>query len=70
MTTPNSIFAEARRDAERALAIPDPGGLILDLQVYNLLATIYTRLGEEELARKFTRLSESTRVPLRTRDRK
>lgn len=63
-------WTEARRDAERALAIPDPSGLILDLQVYNLLAAIYTRLGEEELAHKYTQLSERTRVPLRTQERK
>lgn len=59
--------SEARRDAERALALPDPGGVILDLQVYYLLATIYTRLGEKELAQKYVRLSQSTKVPAKAR---
>jgi tetratricopeptide (TPR) repeat protein len=63
-------LAGARKDAERALEIPDPGGFILDLQVYSLLAQIYTRLGDQELAKKYTELSESTRVPLKSDDRK
>jgi Flp pilus assembly protein TadD len=63
-------FQEARQDAERALSIPDPNGFILDLQVYSLLATIYTRLGDEEQARKYIHLSQTTSVPLRSRERK
>lgn len=59
--------SEARRDAEKALALPDPGDVILDLQVYYLLATIYTRLGEKELAQKYVRLSQSTKVPAKAR---
>jgi Flp pilus assembly protein TadD len=63
-------FPAARRDAERALSVPDPNGFILDLQVYSLLAQICTRLGDEECARKYIELSESTRVPLRSKERK
>jgi tetratricopeptide (TPR) repeat protein len=55
-------FAGARADAERALAIRNPGSLVLDLQVYYLLATIYARLGEHELAQKFAELSRTTGV--------
>lgn len=61
---------EARADAEHALALPDPGGFILDLQVYNLLVQIYTRLGDENLARKYARLSEASTIPLRARERR
>lgn len=61
---------DAQQDAERAQALADPGGFVLDLQVYSLLATIYTRLGEDELAQKYIDLSERTSVPLRSRERK
>jgi tetratricopeptide (TPR) repeat protein len=61
---------QARTDAEAALTLPDPGGFILDLQVYNLLVSVYSRLGEGELARRYTRLAEQATVPLRSRDRK
>ena len=61
---------EARVDAEAALATRDPGGFILDLQVYNLLVNVYTRLGETELARQYAQLAERTSVPLRSRERK
>lgn len=61
-------YAAARRDAERALSLPDPGGLVLDLQVYYLLATVYARLGETELARKYAELSRTT--PLSEPDRR
>lgn len=61
---------EARADAERAVALPDPGGFILDLQVYNLLVQIYSRLGDQDAARKYARLSETASVPIRTRERK
>src|SRR5450759_5199502 len=43
---------DARRDAEAALSLPDPNGFILDLQLYNLLATICTRLEDTESAQK------------------
>ncbi len=61
---------DARADAERALALPDPGGYILDLQVYNLLVQVYTRLGEREAAQKYVRLSESASIPIKARERK
>lgn len=61
---------DARRDAERALSLPDPGGFILDLQVYSLLASIYTRLGQKELAQKYIDLAQQASVPMRSRDRK
>jgi len=61
---------DARRDAERAGKLADPGGFILDLQIYSLLATIYTRLGESALAQEYIDLAERSSVPLRSRDRK
>jgi len=60
-------YAEARSDAERALSIRDPGKVIIDLQVYNLLQLIYARLGEKELAKKYAELSRTTSVPIRPR---
>lgn len=62
-------YAAARRDAERALALSDPAGLVLDLQVYYLLATVYARLGESELARKYAELSRTTPIPDQAADR-
>jgi len=59
-------YGSARRDAERALSLRDPGGLVLDLQVYYLLATVYSRLGESELARKYAELSRTTPVEVRS----
>jgi tetratricopeptide (TPR) repeat protein len=56
-------YATARKDAERALALRDPDGLVLDLQVYYLLATVYARLGETDLARKYAALSRTTPIP-------
>ena len=56
-------YAAARKDAERALALRDADGLVLDLQVYYLLATVYARLGETELARKYSELSRTTPIP-------
>ncbi len=41
-----------------------PAGSVLDLQVYYLLATVYARLGETDLARKYAELSRTTtRMP-------
>ena len=60
----------ARDDAEKALSIPDSNGLIIDLQVYNLLAQVYGRLGDEEQAKKYTALAEATKIPVRSGDRK
>jgi tetratricopeptide (TPR) repeat protein len=56
-------YAEARNDAERALSLPDPGKVIIDLQLYNMLQQIYARLGEKELARQYAELSRTTPVP-------
>jgi len=58
-------YADARNDAERALSIQDPGKVIIDLQIYNLLHLIYARLGEKELARQYAELARTTPVPLR-----
>jgi len=58
-------YAAARVDAERALRLRDPDGLVLDVQVYYLLATVYARLGETELARKYAELSRKTPIPER-----
>jgi tetratricopeptide (TPR) repeat protein len=63
-------YAAARRDAERALSLRDPGGFVLDLQVYYLLATVYARLGESELARKYAELSRTTEIPDQAADRR
>jgi tetratricopeptide (TPR) repeat protein len=62
-------YEDARAEAERALALADPGGVILDLQVYYQLVRIYTRLGETGLATKYTKLAEASNVPLRSRMR-
>jgi len=58
-------YPQARADAEKAAGIDDPGGIIIDLQIYSLLETIYGRLGETELARKYAVLSRDTSVPAR-----
>ena len=63
-------YGAARRDAERALSLRDPGGLVLDLQVYYLLATVYGRLGETELARKYAELARTTEIPDQAGDRR
>ena len=60
---------EAQVDAERALSLPDPSGFVLDLQVYYLLATIYTHLGNTELARKYAALCRTSRVPIQSQGR-
>lgn len=62
-------YQAARKYAERALDLQDPGGLVLDLQVYYLLATVYARLGESELARKYAELSRTTPIPDQAADR-
>jgi tetratricopeptide (TPR) repeat protein len=59
-------YGAARKDAERALSLGDPGSLVLDLQVYYLLATVYARLGETELARKYAELSRVTAIEERS----
>jgi hypothetical protein len=45
------------------LSLRDPDGFVLDLQVYYLLATVYSRLGETELARKYADLARTTPIP-------
>jgi len=62
-------YPAARADAERALGVPDPGGLVLDLQVYYLLSTVYARLGESDLARKYAELARTTPIPDQALDR-
>jgi tetratricopeptide (TPR) repeat protein len=62
-------YQQARRDAEQALSLPDPSGFVLDLQLYYLLATIYSRLGENELADKYAELSRTATVPIQDRSR-
>ena len=57
----------ARDDAERALALEDPAGVILDLQVHYLLARIHRRLGDHDEARKYSELSRKSSVPLAAR---
>ena len=56
-------YPAAREDAERALSLREPGSSVLDLQVYYLLATVYARLGETDLARKYAELSRTTPIP-------
>jgi len=56
-------FESARRDAERALALGVSGDYIHDTQVYYLLTTIYSRLGETELAREYAELARTTETP-------
>jgi tetratricopeptide (TPR) repeat protein len=56
-------YPAAREDAEQALALRDPGGLVLDVQVYYLLATLYGRMGETELARRYAELARTTSFP-------
>lgn len=63
-------YAAARADGERALSLPDPGGLVLDLQVYYLLSNVYARLGETELARKYAERARTTTLPGQVEDRR
>jgi tetratricopeptide (TPR) repeat protein len=62
-------LADARRDAETALSLPDPNGFILDLQIYNLLATVCTRLDDTASAQKYIDLVRQTPIPMRSRER-
>ena len=57
-------YKEAQADAEHALSLPDPSGNILNLQVYYLLSSVYTRLGDTEQARKYTALCRTSLVPI------
>jgi tetratricopeptide (TPR) repeat protein len=62
-------YRQARRDAEQALHLQDPSGVVLDLQVYYLLAAVYSRLGEHELARQYAELSKTATIPIQDRAR-
>ncbi len=62
-------YQQARRDAEQASKLQDPSGFVLDLQVYYLLSTIYSHLGEHELARQYAELSKTARIPIQDRAR-
>jgi len=62
-------YQQARRDAEQASKLQDPSGFVLDLQVYYLLSTIYSRVGEHELARQYAELSKTARIPIQDRAR-
>jgi hypothetical protein len=57
-------YPNARKDAEKAVSLPDPDGVILDLQMYTLLEEIYRRLGEKELANRYADLSRQTPGPV------
>jgi tetratricopeptide (TPR) repeat protein len=58
----------ARADAEKAAACTQTGGII-DLQIYSLLSQVYTRLGQKELAKKYTDLTRETPPPVRGENR-
>jgi tetratricopeptide (TPR) repeat protein len=58
-------YQRARTDAEKAAAIADPNGIIIDLQIYALLEQVYRRLGEAELAAKYAELGRQTPPPVR-----
>ena len=62
-------LAEAREDAELALKLADPNGFILDLQIYNLLSGICTRLGDRVAATRYIELARTATVPLRSQER-
>ncbi len=55
-------FAGAQADAERALQLPDPGQYIQDPQVYSLLAIVYERLSQKDLARQYAALARETKL--------
>jgi tetratricopeptide (TPR) repeat protein len=58
-------YRDARDSAERAANLRDSAGVILDLQIYALLAQIYSRLGDVKLANKYEELSRITKVPVK-----
>lgn len=62
-------FQAALEDAERALALGKPGDMVLDLQVYYLLTTISTRLGNTALAEKYAELAREAEIPEHIKDR-
>jgi Tfp pilus assembly protein PilF len=58
-------YQQARTDAEKAAATDDPAHVILDLQIYSLLAQVYSRMGETDLAKKYADLTRETPPPVR-----
>jgi len=58
-------YQQARTDAEKAAATEDPAHVILDLQIYSLLAQVYARVGETDLAKKYAELTRDTPPPIR-----
>jgi tetratricopeptide (TPR) repeat protein len=58
-------YQQARSDAEKAAGCEDPAHVIIDLQIYALLAQVYGRLGETGLAKKYSELSRETEPPVR-----
>jgi tetratricopeptide (TPR) repeat protein len=58
-------YQQARTDAEKAASCADPAKVIIDLQIYALLAQVYGRLGETGLAKKYADLSRETEPPVR-----
>ena len=58
-------YQQARSDAEKAASCEDPAKVIIDLQIYALLAQVYGRLGETTLAKKYADLSRETEPPVR-----
>lgn len=61
-------YEQARADGEKAAACAQTGGII-DLQIYSLLSQVYTRLGNKELAKKYTDLTRETPPPVRGENR-
>ena len=61
-------YEQARADGERAAACTETGGII-DLQIYSLLSQVYTRLGDQALAKKYTDLTRETPPPVRGESR-
>ena len=59
-------YSDARADAERLLALPDALRYTYDVQLDYLLATIYGRLGETQLAEKYAMLARESRPPERS----
>lgn len=58
----------AREDAERSLSLGRPGDVVLDMQVYYLLTTIYSRLGESELATEYAQRARDAEIPDQVED--
>jgi Tfp pilus assembly protein PilF len=61
-------YEQARADGEKAASCTQTGGII-DLQVYSLLSHVYTRLGNKELAKRYTDLTRDTPPPVRGENR-